>query len=61
MNVHTKLFLSMVKIIEIYLKENGYEYNNLSVYDKSCFSKQQFKEMIDLANSDLTDQKNYNM
>jgi len=53
MNLHTKLVLSMVKILEIYFQENGYDYDKLPEYDQSCFSKVQFDEMVDLVNSEL--------
>ena len=53
MNLHTKLVEAMVKIFEIYLEENGYDYELLPEYDKTCFTEEQFKEMIELANTML--------
>ena len=43
----------MIKVLEMYFQENGYEYEDLAGYDQSCFTEEQFKEMIDLTNSHL--------
>ena len=53
MNVHDKLFEAMLKVIEIYMQENGYNYYELAPYDKTCFSKEQFDEMVDLINTEF--------
>lgn len=53
MNIHTKLVEAMVKVLEIYFQENGYEYEDLAPYDQSCFTKEQFEEMIELVNSNI--------
>ena len=53
MNIHTKLVEAMVKVLEIYFQENGYEYEDLAPYDRSCFTKEQFDEMVDLVNSNI--------
>lgn len=53
MNIHDKLFEAMVKVLDIYFQENGYNYDDLAPYDKTCFSREQFEEMIDLTNTDF--------
>jgi len=53
-NIHTKLVEAMVKVLEIYFQENGYEYEELATYDQSCFTKEQFEEMIELVNTHLS-------
>lgn len=48
MNIHTKLLQALVKISEMYLQEKGYEYSELDEYNQSCFTKDQFEEIINL-------------
>lgn len=53
MNIHLKLLKALIKTFQIYLDENGYDYEDLPDYDKTCFTKLQFQEMLDLSNSEL--------
>lgn len=55
MNIHDKLFKSMVHVLTLYVDKYSYEYSNLPDEDKQSISPTQFDEILDITNTDFDD------